>query len=412
MKKQFFLHIGFKKTATSTIQDFLETNSENLLEKGCLYPWGSREEHKELARVSKRRSANTANNSGLLNADLDIWAELHKLIEATACDRVVVSAENFESYNPSHIQSFQDRLNRYQTKVVIYIRRQDLRFESHYLQVIKTGVFTGSIRAYFQAYPKQTLDYFRYVEIWASVFGRENIIVRVLEKSQMPDVCLDFLNAIGLEGEISAFQKTTSNQNVKPNLDQMRALKLINDSIANLYSKKGDGSFRLHLDYDFVDRYSEPFYKYISFADSASFCKPVPFCEHSSSEWISPSKYKVLPYRMAQNILSRYEASNKQLAGQYLCRSNGTLFCDPLDTEYKVDSLDASCLNQERLVTVCSFLQSNIVKFGAAKKVAHYLLCLPQDLTSADLSFPFYRFYLDILYQLNPYNHLHSHTDC
>lgn len=333
IEKQLFLHIGMKKAASTTIQIFLENNLDVLEHKGYFFPWTSRMQHRELSFASKRQP-----NDNLSDKDSAMWLEFHSLISSSHCKNVIVSSEAFESFSPKYIQSLKARLSHYRTKVVVYIRRQDLRLESHYFQDIKSGVFTGSIEDYQQEYMYETLDYFHYLEAWSDVFGRENMIVRVLEKSQSPDVCSDFLEAVGLGHEYKDFQKLESNKNLKPNLAQMSAIKLINDSVASTYDKTNKGFSRLDLKFDFNRKYSIPFFRI-------------------SKNWDSSRRYRVLSYEASKEILSKFEESNKKVAKLYFNRSEGTLFYDQLELKYNSDNIEASNLDQQKLVSVCSFLQ-------------------------------------------------------
>ncbi len=330
MPKQLFLHIGMKKAASTTIQIFLQQNANRLARFGYFVPWSkTRRKQKELAYIFRK------NTKYKVETD---WEELHQAIASSGCNNVVISAEDFESIKESYVEAIRKELERYDVKIVVYLRRQDLRVESLYLQSVKTGVYTGSIQSYLAQHDDATLDYLLLLSTWEKYFGRENIVVRVLEKTQVPDVCIDFQKILGLNQD-SDFQKLDGNRNVKPALEQMIAVKFLNDLIAQSIGKVGHGFFDLYRSHNFSTKYHIPLIKY-------------------TQHWDLTKSYKVLPCEKAKEILDKYKDSNKKVAQCYFDRVDGILFYENLDREYNVENLDIRNLRKEYLIDLCAYFLS------------------------------------------------------
>jgi hypothetical protein len=79
--------------------------------------------------------------------------------------------------------------------VIIYLRRQDELVASHYSTAVRSGA------TYEFDFPKEIvwLDYLNLLEMWAQVFGKENLSVRIFEPQQLKDrdLLTDFFSTIG-----------------------------------------------------------------------------------------------------------------------------------------------------------------------------------------------------------------------
>ena len=330
MQKQIFLHIGMKKAASTSIQSFLQKNAKALVRVGYFFPW-----HTNLAKQASLAFIFRNNPLVRVNAD---WEEFHQVIASSSCNHVAISSESFESRDISYIEAVQHELSRYKVKIIIYLRRQDLRVESHYLQSVKSGAFTGSIQSYLEKYQHHHLDYLSLLSAWQKCFGKQNIIVRALEKTQIPDVCIDFLNILGLNQD-SNFKKLDASRNVKLAYEQMIAVNFINNLMAKKTGHTGEGFFRMDLNHDFNRKYHLPLVRFIQ-----------------DKDWTLKTSYKVLPYENAKEILERYKESNQEVARRYFDRADGVLFYEDLVREYDVEDLDIRNLSQEYLIDIFSFL--------------------------------------------------------
>jgi glycosyltransferase involved in cell wall biosynthesis/predicted O-methyltransferase YrrM len=309
LRKQFsrsgspnlYLHIGLHKTGTSAIQQFLLENSKILKQNKYLYPeagveaaahhllpWTLNDEHPEYKNAEKSTEV--------------IWSEIENEIKESQCDKIILSSEDFSSiYKIENLEKLRQLTKDYHTKIVVYLRRQDQLLQSQYREMVKQpgSRISHTIQEFTQNEPWiwHFLDYEQRLKDWADVFGKENIIVRVYEKGQLPQgIFVDFCNAVGL---------SLSNDYVLPeivnptlNRDLLEFLRYCNASLT------GDtGHWKL---INAVDGISQN----IGNKD---------YFEHHTL--LSPDE--------RLEIIQKYEKSNRRVAREYLGRKDGRLFFEP-----------------------------------------------------------------------------------
>ncbi len=191
MKKTIFLHVGFHKTGTSSIQFYLHNNRTALKKTGLIYP---------------KSVLNGNNHSILANSIKSIYRDqkpnphykrLKEEIENIDGD-VIISSECFmEELDPKLIKdSFRDFDDT--IKIVFYVRPQVQWIESLYGEVIKDSSrrYTGRIE-YIREVRNGKLNYFNVIENWRNTFQKENIIVREFKQwEHSNDLITDFLDTV------------------------------------------------------------------------------------------------------------------------------------------------------------------------------------------------------------------------
>ena len=212
-RRKLYLHIGSHKTGTTSIQHNLAHNTEALAEHGLSYFYESRVPDKNQA------------------PDLHSWLKFvdgeriapfgmtvrhpERLVErllATKGD-VVISAENFSFFfGEQQIRDLYSHLTLVfsEIDVICYVRRQDRHVISHHQEGSKeerraeNQLFGHSGLAIPPWTPDHDLylDYDRRLSMWADVFGRESLRVRVFDRARLRDndVVADFFNQIGVPG--------------------------------------------------------------------------------------------------------------------------------------------------------------------------------------------------------------------
>jgi hypothetical protein len=212
--KNLILHLGMDKTGTSAIQQFLHINREVLRKQaGLCYPqaglWNDYSHHPFAFSIIEQNGYTKENISRLVK-------ELESETQGAA--KVLISSEClFKTPDHPNFPLFQNQLFTLfdHVSAVIYVRRQDLWLESRYKHSVKSG----------QEIPLHKLatpffcDYFQFIENWARILGRENIVVQPYEKEQFlaNSIFPDFLQAIGL----------------KDREEFARPLNKVNDSLCN-----------------------------------------------------------------------------------------------------------------------------------------------------------------------------------
>ena len=220
--RELFLHIGYPKTGTTSLQRFLATNAEALQRAGVLYP-----------RTGRHGDAHYGVNFALGIADYDRPAGLEKSTTigpdlaaeaaAAACQRIVISSEYFITAGHPERQRIKALFAGYQVRILCYLRRHDHAFESAYAQAIKTVAappWKGTIESfilYHQGKGTVSYEYLGVLRQWAELFGREAMIVRPFEAAQnQPDIFADFLSVIGVPDGTGFVRPPRENPSVGP----------------------------------------------------------------------------------------------------------------------------------------------------------------------------------------------------
>jgi hypothetical protein len=199
--KTLYLHIGYPKTGTTGLQEFLVTNADVLAQQGVLVP-------KTGLLNGAHYQFNFALNIGVYNGTKPISSpeklktELSREIDASPCERIIISSEYFSTAkNLTDIRAY---FSDYDVKIIVYLRRHDLALESAYAQVekmIKNPPWDQSIESYALYSLCTEDDYHNYLQTlrrWSNAFGRDALIVRPFEKEQnKPDLYADFMYLIG-----------------------------------------------------------------------------------------------------------------------------------------------------------------------------------------------------------------------
>lgn len=251
-KKTLYLHIGFHKTGTTSIQNFFWNNRTALSEEGLLYPTlgnsgpthalfalslpGHRDEIvASLSSVESSGHDSSYNKYAGPPAD-ELYAELGCVIRQTDCSRILISSECFmEWIQPSDVRRHLDAYCDCDIKIIVYLRRQDLWIQSVFNQVVKDSYlrYAGEL----ESMPQYAfLDYYAILQEWASQFGKDNVIVRAHNLSaQRPNGTIsDILNVLGLEDKNHyQYPQNVRDMNVGLTPEQIRVLHALNRKSAS-----------------------------------------------------------------------------------------------------------------------------------------------------------------------------------
>ena len=192
-KKNIYLHIGFGKTGTTSLQDYCYRYRSELLQKEVLYPRtgikGSG--HHNLAKTEMQGF------DGNLNK---LYLSLMKEIEESGAASVLISSENFSFLRKEYLNKVKDFFNSSQIKIIFYIRKQQHLIHSTYLEWQKTGhKYLGSIEEFYRIHCR-SFDFMSRVQPFSDLFGEENISARVYDKKVIgKSVIDDFFKFLGLD---------------------------------------------------------------------------------------------------------------------------------------------------------------------------------------------------------------------
>lgn len=206
--KRLYLHIGFNKTGSTSLQKTLARNAGALAEQGILYPYDpqapytQRWQHAPLAAAVPGRSL-----SWLLPkkraALTEAFPALQNRLEHDDFDTLLLSSEGFgeTAMGQEKIRWLQEQFLDFDISVIAYVRRQDAYFLSAYQE----GIKAGRTRPFDFSDHVDTKDlYFgRRLAPWRAVFGDDKVIVRPFDPQVWPEgeLFFDFLRTIGATTE-------------------------------------------------------------------------------------------------------------------------------------------------------------------------------------------------------------------
>lgn len=226
--RQLFLHIGFPKTGTTSLQAFLAANAAGLAARGVLYPRAGR-----LYRHGRFDDAHYGASFALglgiyeMPPDValspDIGAEIMAEAEAAGASRVVVSSEYFATATVPDRARIRQALSGFDLRIVCYLRRHDDALESAYAQAVK-WVPNPPWRPNAESYVLHELglgtvsyDYLGVLRQWGQCVGPRSVIVRPYERAQnQPDLEADFLRAIGVDDGPDLVRPPPANPSIGP----------------------------------------------------------------------------------------------------------------------------------------------------------------------------------------------------
>lgn len=208
MKKKLFLHIGTNKTGTSAIQNYCNKFRPELVRSGLLYPHAGclGEAHYNLSR-SLGFSHQKLQKSERVNLQKQAMDELLGEIEYWNPSQIVFSSEMFILNGDVHeVANF---FENFDVSIILYLRRHDAWWLSAYNQSVKQ-VKLPQWKPGFLSFVKFNEvknplygNYRHLTDRWASVFGKEKLIVRPFESGQnMPNILTDFFMTMS-RGDLS-----------------------------------------------------------------------------------------------------------------------------------------------------------------------------------------------------------------
>lgn len=225
--KKLYLHIGSHKTATTFLQGSLARNTELLDSLGILYPKAGQiyRAHFNLSReISSKEFADKPLE------ELENWSAFFAEAEASAHSNIIISAEEFSFlFDPSRLAPLRERFD---LRVIYYLRSPDSFMESFYNQLVKDfGTREArTIETYMTEESLHFLDPLRVLAPWAKVFGDDAIRVRLFGKEYLPHgILADLLSVMGID-EVPAFAEPDESALQKVSLppDALDYLRLAN----------------------------------------------------------------------------------------------------------------------------------------------------------------------------------------
>ncbi|NEQ76623.1 MAG: hypothetical protein F6K23_28455 [Okeania sp. SIO2C9] len=307
-----YLHIGLNKVGSTSLQNFLSKNRDILLSHGYLYPITGTLDNK---RTHHNLAWSFPNHFQKYNPQLGTWDDLFEEINSSIADKIIISSEFFNTLNESQISQLKLQLNKFKiVKIIVYIRRQDIRIKSMYKQGIKANGFSEKIEKRLDIF-KSKNDYYKLLKPWRKAFGLENIILKNFDQitKSKNNLYYDFLKTLEID-RIEDF-KITNIQNMSPGYKVVEVMRFMNEIIIDKlgYSKEYC-----------LKKYKTPIMK-----------------AHFNQKFLlDDKKYDLLSTSLILSLWKEFEASNKKVSQEYLGLDNEPLFSPPSTSEREIFNID------------------------------------------------------------------------
>jgi hypothetical protein len=227
VERTLYLHIGSEKTGTSSLRQFLANNSEQLNRAGFTYFTENK------LYYSEHRNAHSPIVASFFHEPPDFVFPSEHVPNQDMLSRfkkdlsneernVILSSEHFSSRLTSrdHIEKLRDALDAFDVYIIFYMREQ---YELYYASY-STAIINGR-REKLTDDPVHIdngyLNYYKLLEPWACVFGKESIVVRDYSKMVNNDICDDFARLLGVH-DTSRYKKVLrTNKSLTPQRAEM-----------------------------------------------------------------------------------------------------------------------------------------------------------------------------------------------
>jgi len=300
-RKSIVLHIGVNKAGSTALQAWCDRNRELLKrEAGLLYPDTGKEgaAHYGLSRLTGFSHGGRPAPEAERN---DFSMRFARELKNSDCKTALFSSENFVlNKDPVIVQNL---FEGYECTILVYLRRHDTWWESGYKQAVKmvnNPLWGRGIRNFIEFNRTRNPKYGNYrhmIDKWAAVFGKDRIVVRPFERSQMPDgIVVDTLGVLGLDKAI---------------MDRSTPQERLNRSFSKRASFILDVAQRAEL-------------------GTENIAKLLRYLEETDTE---DDGFSLLPPRMRARLIMQNQSDYIYIAKHYLGLEDGGLFHEPIPAE-------------------------------------------------------------------------------
>ncbi len=310
-----FLHIGTEKTATTTLQNFLNLNRENLLSQGYLYTKSAGPINNRLVPLlaynCNSRDDLTKTLGIITSDDLklhqdNVFNQLSKELNAyfkpsgSGINTVVFSSEHIQSRlrKIEDIQRLKEVLNQLgltDISVVVYLRNPPEIANSLYSTAIKGGSVDCLPPPPTDFYYRNVCHHQNTLEKYSAVFGDSAVIPRIFHQDEFKNgsIISDFTDVIGIADHRDYI--IPDNKNESLSITGIELLRRINKSVPKFIENKPN-SVRANLTHYFEKHFSDG--KYVMPRD---LYERYDEAFKESNEWVRnkyfPNKQTLFPYK-------------------------------------------------------------------------------------------------------------------
>lgn len=204
-----YLHVGFHKTGTTSIQLFLYEFRNELLKQGYLYPEDPCPKASEFGQHLIPFSLFSNKDWVPSNYDdperrkdcIDYAKDIYAEASLKSCHTVILSSEEFDCVSDDEISYFCSCFSDFNIKLICFSRNTPEFLESAY----KTSVVSGYRHRFehFRENQRTRLDLSDYVGAWTRYVGKENFyLINYDNESVKRDVVSTFNSAVELDQDV------------------------------------------------------------------------------------------------------------------------------------------------------------------------------------------------------------------
>ena len=323
-KKALYLHIGMGKTGTTALQEFFWENREVLAHSGICYP-----------TLGVKSGAHHLLSPHVPPFLANVWEFISVAVwmpklEAVAEPAILLSSELIAWASKDIARAFCTELKeRFDVRIVLYLRRQDNLIMAGYNQQIKAGTQKLDIHAVLE-HQLDRFDYGKKIEPWSSILGEKSIIIRPYEKEQlfMGDIRKDFMHHIFGIDVNEDYKVDSKNSNPRLSFSAMEYKRFLNN---------------LTTDPNQSAEFNEILLQYSRIVD-----------ETSSSIFSSQA---ILSPEERCEILAKVAPVNEMIARRYLDRTDGKLFYEPYPEN--VENWTRRVISDQEIGDISKFIEQN-----------------------------------------------------
>lgn len=204
LKKKLFLHIGFHKTGTSALQEYLNENRNKLIENGVLYLERYDKSFPGNVDLSWAYNKNPPHWSTFNNNREDVIGFYKEQLSAPGFDKAIISSEDFTLLDtqPETVRAIRNDFSDFEVKVVAYVREPIDFIVSLYSHAVRAKVVDCSFKDYISKHFNfRSADFSLRLQPWVKEFGKTNVVVRNYSRSALKNNNLldDFFEVIDVE---------------------------------------------------------------------------------------------------------------------------------------------------------------------------------------------------------------------
>lgn len=226
---KLYLHIGYPKTGTTAIQEFLSLNRGSLRQDGILYPLTGivKFAHHDLPWVFRQDKRATPG----LNLDGISQHLAAEVVDAEDAEFAIISSEGFVfMLQPEEVRNWLGVM--FDEIIIMVWLRQPLRWiQSDYNQGVKGWrQLSCTYDEHICRVLKQRnspMNYYYMLSRWADVFGWENLQVRSFDMEKY-DLARGFMNAVGITDLSRYVEVKSKDSNPRLGLDEVEIMRVVN----------------------------------------------------------------------------------------------------------------------------------------------------------------------------------------